>query len=232
MGTINSENNMISPPKTFEELIEKLNFIVGKSLTELAEFAKLPVPIDPLHGKGFTGELIEKCLGASAANQSIPDFPELGVELKSIPVDDNLNPLESTFLCYAPLTGIRHYQFESSPLYSKIARVLFVLVRASRELDFNERIVVGYFFYSPSREELATVREDFNELYELVKTGNVERINARIGQIIQMRPKGANGKVLTECIGKNGEIIKTRPRGFYMRRAFTQKLIQKNLALR
>ncbi len=229
MGTENTQNTRITPPQNFDELIANLNFIVGKSLTELAEFARLPVPIDTLHGKGFTGELIEQCLGASAANQSIPDFPELGLELKSIPVDDNLCPLESTFLCYAPLTGIRHYSFETSPLYSKITRVLFVLIRASRELDFDERVVLGYFFYTPTEEELNIVRNDFNELYELVKTGNVEKINARIGQIIQMRPKGANGKVLTECIGPNGEIIKTRPRGFYMRRAFTQKLIKQNL---
>ena len=230
MGSENKKNTKITPPQNFDELIANLNFIVGKSLTELAEFAKIPVPIDTLHGKGFTGELIEKCLGASAANQSIPDFPELGLELKSIPVDDNLCPLESTFLCYAPLTGIRHYSFESSPLYSKITRVLFVLIRASRELDFSQRVVLGYFFYTPSEDELNTVRNDFNELYELVKTGNVEKINARIGQIIQMRPKGASGKVLTECIGPNGEIIRTRPRGFYMRRAFTQKLIQQNLS--
>lgn len=230
MGSENKKNTKITPPQNFDELIANLNFIVGKSLTELAEFAKISVPIDTLHGKGFTGELIEKCLGASAANQSIPDFPELGLELKSIPVDDNLCPLESTFLCYAPLTGIRHYSFESSPLYSKITRVLFVLIRASRELDFSQRVVLGYFFYTPSEDELNTVRNDFNELYELVKTGNVEKINARIGQIIQMRPKGASGKVLTECIGPNGEIIRTRPRGFYMRRAFTQKLIQQNLS--
>lgn len=229
MGLSKQQNNQIFPPENFEELINRLNFIVGKSLTLLAESANVPMPIDTLHGKGFAGELIEKCLGASAANQSIPDFPELGVELKTIPVDDSLSPLESTFLCYAPLNDIRHYAFESSPLYSKITRVLFVLVRASRDLDFNDRIVLGYFFYTPSMEELNILRNDFNELYEMVKTGNVEKITARIGQIIQMRPKGANGKVLTECIGPNGEIIRTRPRGFYMRRAYTKKLIQQNI---
>ncbi len=216
----------ITPPQNFDELVGRLNFICGKNLTQLASFAKIPMPIDTLHGKGFTGELIEKCLGANAANQSIPDFPELGVELKTIPVDDELSPLESTFLCYAPLLDIRHFTFETSPLYSKITRVLFVLVRASRELDFDERVVLGYFFYSPDEKELGCIRNDFNELYELIKTGNVDKINARIGQVIQMRPKGANGKALTECIGHNGEIIKTRPRGFYMRRAFTKKLIQ------
>lgn len=63
----------------------------------------------------------------------------------------------------------------------------------------------------------------------MVKTGYVDSINARIGQIIQMRPKGADGKALTECIGPEGEIIRTRPRGFYMRRAYTQIIINKHV---
>ena len=63
----------------------------------------------------------------------------------------------------------------------------------------------------------------------MIKTGHVESINARIGQIMQLRPKCANGKALTDCIGIDGEIIKTRPRGFYMRRSFTKELIEKEL---
>ena len=131
----NRKNTVTTPPQNFDELIANLNFIVGKSLTELAEYARVPVPIDTLHGKGFTGELIEKCLGASAENQSIPDFPELGLELKSIPVDDNLCPLESTFLCYAPLTGIRHY---TEPLETWILmKELFLDISSSPLLKTN-----------------------------------------------------------------------------------------------
>lgn len=63
----------------------------------------------------------------------------------------------------------------------------------------------------------------------MVKTGHVESINARIGQIMQLRPKCANGKALTDCTGPDGEIIKTRPRGFYMRRSFTKELIEREL---
>ena len=126
-------------PDTFEELINSLNSIVGKSISELAKIANVPLPISTTHGKGFTGELLEIVLGATAENRPIPDFPKLGLELKTLPVDKNLLPLESTFFCHAPLTGIRHLNFENSALYSKIKRVLFVVVTAQRDMDFKDR---------------------------------------------------------------------------------------------
>ena len=73
----------------------------------------------------------------------------------------------------------------------------------------------------------ALIKEDWEELMEMVSLGQVQQITARYGTIIQMRPKAADGSQLTDCIGPDGTIIKTRPRGFYMRRAFTQKLIDK-----
>ena len=221
--------NSLSAPTTFEELQQRLNGILGKSISELSLQVKMPLPIDTVHGKGFTGEVIEACLGASAQNLPIPDFPYLGLELKIIPLDSNFKALESTFLCHAPLTNIRGLTFENSALYTKIKRVLFVLVNATRDLTFEDRKVLGFFFYTPTQDELQTLKSDFDELYEMVKTGYVDSINARIGQIIQMRPKGADGKALTECIGPEGEIIRTRPRGFYMRRAYTQIIINKHV---
>lgn len=218
----------VDPPLNFQMLEENLSKILGKSIATLATLANMPLPISTTYGKGFTGELIEKHLGASADNLPIPDFPNLGLELKTIPVDASLKALESTFLCHAPLTNIRNLCFENSFLYSKIKRVLFVLVKASRDLAFEDRTVLGYFFYTPTDEDFAILKSDFNELYEMVKTGQVNSIDARIGQYIQMRPKGANGKALTTCIGPDGSLIYTRPRGFYMRRSFTQELINRN----
>ena len=44
-------------------------------------------------------------LGASAGSKPEQDFAALGVELKTIPVDSLGRPLETTFVCVAPLTG-------------------------------------------------------------------------------------------------------------------------------
>jgi DNA mismatch repair protein MutH len=61
---------------------------------------------------------------------------------------------------------------------------------------------------------------------EMIALGQVENITAKQGQYLQLRPKAANGDALTEAIGKNGQIIHTRPRGFYLRKEFTNKILQ------
>jgi DNA mismatch repair protein MutH len=49
---------------------------------------------------------------------------------------------------------------------------------------------------------------------DMIVFGQVERITARHGEVLQLRPKAANSKALTEAIGAHGEPILTLPRGF------------------
>ncbi len=216
-------------PHDFDELISRLNSIVGKSVETLANEYLQKLPVSPLHGKGFVGELMEMCLGATAKNKSIPDFPELGLELKTLPVDSTFKPLESTFITYAPLDNIRFLTFEKSSLYAKISRMLFVIVLASREMTYAERKIMGYFFYTPSKDEFTKIKNDYEEIYEQITMGNIEHITAKFGSIVQLRPKCANGQNLTACIGPDGKNILTRPRGFYLRRTFTEQLVARYL---
>ena len=204
----------IAPPESFIELIDNLNNIVGKNFREIADLLDVNWPKSSLHAKGWAGQAVELCLGASAKSAAVPDFPNLGLELKTIPVDEEYKPLESTFLGYAPLI-VKNSNFYESSLYSKVSRMLFVLICAPREMAMARRYVVGYFFWQPSEEEMKLIKDDYEE------------ITARIGSVIQMRPKCANGKKLTTCVGPLGELISTRPRGFYMRRKFSTQLTEK-----
>lgn len=220
-----SEGYQASPPENAEQLKERLFSIMGKNLSDLASFAKIALPISPLHGKGFQGELMERLLGASAPGLPIPDFPNLGIELKTVPVSEDFKALESTFFCSAPLNEVRVKRFEDSILFHKISRVLFVFLVSPRNFSYEKRYVAGYRFWSPAKEDLALIRQDYEELMEKVALGGVDEISARNGNVIQMRPKAANGRALTDCVGPDGTMIKVRPRGFYMRRAFMQNLI-------
>lgn len=214
------------PPSSFEELTAGLKRIEGRTIASLAEEAGVQLPLIPLHGKGFQGELIERFLGASARGLPIPDFPNLGVELKTIPLSADFTPLESTFICTAPLMSPESRRFEDSILFHKISRVLFVFVVSPRDYDYSERYVAGFYFWAPDEDEMAQIRRDYTELMEMVSLGRIDEITARMGEVIQMRPKAADGSALTRCVGPDGEIIMTRPRGFYMRRSFTATLIK------
>lgn len=217
---------VIPEPETFEELMVRLDSLIGKNLAELAKLMDVPLPPSSTRGKGFAGALIELCLGASAGNLPQPDFPKLALELKTMPLDCRLCPEESTFVTHAPLLGMRNVRFEDTVLYKKLSRIVFVFIESAKEVALPERRVLGYTFWSPDDRVKEILKNDFEELMELVNTGHIEDITARIGTIIQMRPKSASGLDLTECVGPDGSLIKTRPRGFYLRRSFTKQIVE------
>jgi len=64
----------------------------------------------------------------------------------------------------------------------------------------------------------------------LISLGKIDSITARHGQYLQLRPKAANGQALTTAIGRAGQLIQTRPRGFYLRKEFTKMLLKQQFA--
>ncbi|EVT76435.1 DNA mismatch repair enzyme MutH family protein, partial [Vibrio parahaemolyticus V-223/04] len=64
-----------------------------------------------------------------------------GIELKSIPIGYNGRPLETTFVCVAPLTGVQGLTWEISHVRNKLSRVLWVPVEGEREIPLAERRV-------------------------------------------------------------------------------------------
>ena len=96
---------LLTPPSSETELLTQAQRLAGYSLGDLAAMAGLQIPDDLKRDKGWIGMLLELWLGASAGSKPEQDFAALGVELKTIPIDRQGRPLETTFVCVAPLTG-------------------------------------------------------------------------------------------------------------------------------
>ena len=214
-----------SSPKNINELMARAEQIAGLTLGELAAEYKIKVPPNFKREKGWTGQLLELSLGASAGSKSQQDFAHLGIELKTIPIDLHGEPLETTYVCYAHLTDIAGIEWHNCNVKNKLKQVLWVPIDGRREIAPSERIIATPFLWSPSPLQEQQLRQDWEELMEQIALGNIERITARHGQYLQLRPKAANGKALTDAIGPEGNIIQTRPRGFYLRKEFTQQIV-------
>ena len=107
------------PPADIDELMSRAFRLAGLTLGDLASMAGLQVPSDLRRFKGWGGQLIERWLGATAGSKPEQDFPELGVELKTLPIDHNAKPLETTYVCYAPLLGQEHITWHKSNVFNK-----------------------------------------------------------------------------------------------------------------
>lgn len=220
-----------SPPQNEAELLRRAQQLAGQTFAALATQLGLPMPANLKRDKGWVGTLLERHLGASAGSKAEQDFAHLGIELKTIPVDARGKPLETTFVCVAPLTGNSGVTWETSHVRHKLTRVLWIPVEGDRALSLAERRVGSPMLWHPDPEEEQQLREDWEELMDMIVLGQVERITARHGAWLQLRPKAANSRALTEAIGEHGEPIMTLPRGFYLKKTFTGPLLARHFLL-
>ncbi len=212
-------------PTSETELHDRALSIAGYTLNELAKEANIPVPENLRRDKGWVGQLLEWHLGANSGSKPQQDFVDLGIELKSIPISYKGTPLETTFVAVAPLIGVQGLKWENSHIRQKLSRVLWVPVEGERELPVSERKVGFPILWSPNKEEELLLKQDWEELMEQIVLGQIEQITARHGQALQIRPKAANSRCLTEAYGENGTPIMTLPRGFYLKKNFTQRIL-------
>ncbi|AZI13822.1 DNA mismatch repair endonuclease MutH [Avibacterium paragallinarum] len=216
----------MNSPKTEQDLLALAQSLAGLTFGELAQDLSLPVPPNLKRDKGWVGTLLETALGATAGSKAEQDFAHLGIELKTIPIDSQGKPLETTFVSLAPLIHNSGITWQSSHVKHKLSKVLWIPIEGERHIPLAQRHIGQPILWQPSREQEQRLQQDWEELMEYIVFGRLDEITARLGEVLQLRPKGANSKALTKGIGRNGEIIDTLPLGFYLRKNFTHEILQ------
>lgn len=212
-------------PQTLEQLLSQAQSIAGLTFGELADELNIPVPPDLKRDKGWVGMLLESALGATAGSKAEQDFSHLGVELKTLPINAEGYPLETTFVSLAPLVQNSGVKWENSHVRHKLSCVLWMPIEGSRHIPLRERHIGAPILWKPTAEQERQLKQDWEELMDLIVLGKLDQITARIGEVMQLRPKGANSRSITKGIGRNGEVIETLPLGFYLRKAFTAGIL-------
>jgi DNA mismatch repair protein MutH len=220
-----------SPPRDEAELVERAQALAGMRLAELAARFAVPVPPDLRRAKGFVGSLVERALGATAGSRALPDFPELHVELKTLPVDRAGAPVESTFVCTIPLTEIGEVEWADSRVRRKLAQVLWVPVEGERAIPVAERRLGQALLYRLTHEDEQLLRADWEELAGFIGRGHVEELTGHLGKVLQIRPKAAHSRARRLGFDADGAPFAALPRGFYLRPAFTHALLRRHFAL-
>ena len=207
-------------------VIARAHALAGRCLAEVADELRWPVPTDPKRAKGWAGELIERALGATAGPRPLPDFPELGLEVKTIPVNRRGRPQEATFVCLVSLSDNLSETWQTSLVRRKLARVLWVPIDAEPGVSIGERRIGTARVWTPSAEQEQVLRADYEEIMDLICLGEIETLSSRLGSYLQVRPKAMNGKDKTRAAAADGSLAWTLPRGFYLRATFTAQLIR------
>lgn len=213
------------PPTTEAELLQRCQTIEGLSFAQLAIGLGVQIPIQSTQRKGWVGQAIEIALGTTASNKSQPDFIELGIELKTLPLSKSGKPSESTFVATIPLLTIHQQSWKSSQCHAKLKRILWVPIEGEKDIPYPQRRIGKALLWSPTQQQELTLADDWNFLTSQIALGHLETIDSTYGEYLQIRPKAANAKSLCYGYDSEGNKIKTLPRGFYLRASFTFQII-------
>jgi DNA mismatch repair protein MutH len=203
--------------------------LAGRTLSEVARANGYRLPRSLQANKGFIGQLAELALGATAGVDPEPDFPTLGVELKTLPIRHDGRPLEATYVCQARMTGVESTALADSYVMAKLQRVLFLPILEAETLA--ERRFAMPLLWSPDPDELATLATDFAMLQARVRMGEAEDLTTRDGVALHLRPKAMSSIDRTGGISSDGWIVPVRPRGWYLRPAFTESILRKHFGM-
>jgi DNA mismatch repair protein MutH len=215
-----------SPPNSEHELLQRCRSLQGLTLGRLASTLNLAIPPTQLQRKGWIGHAIELFLGATAGPRPVPDFENLGVELKTIPIGATGRPCESTFVTSISLLTIHQETWLTSTCYNKLRKVLWIPIESNQNIPFSQRQIGSGFLWSPDQPTMKILEQDWLELTFMLTSGQMEKVSARLGTLLQVRPKAANAQSLCYGFDELGNQVQTLPRGFYLRSKFTSELLK------
>jgi len=216
---------MVNPPLSEQELQQNATSLAGKSLLQLAEMMQETPPQDLKKQKGWCGQFIERCLGADGGNLPQPDFSALGIELKTLPISEAGLVQESTYVSVVNLKGALGQKWRESVVYQKLKQVLWVPIAHIKGQDLLKSRIATPFLWRMNPAQEAMLQQDWEAVMDKVSLGEIHHVSARMGEAMQVRPKAAHSRVITETINEQGEMDQTLPRGFYLRSRFTQGLL-------
>jgi DNA mismatch repair protein MutH len=209
-------------------LLAHARALVGVTLADLADGLGLPVPVGAVRTKGWPGQIIERELGAGEAGGRGQDFAALGLECKTVPVDADLTPRESTAVCQIDPVEISGESWETSYVRHKLARVLFVALEVpARAPSVGDRRVAAVRLWAPSLAEERLLRADF-ELFVrgFFRQGRGAEITGHHGVALQVRPKGRNAEDRRRAYGPDGAAVRIGKCGFYLRPSFVGPIVR------
>ena len=217
-------------PENEEDLIKRAFSLTGKKIVELCEPFNKFFNEKSKKSKGYLGKILEMYLGASAGNLPIPDFPNLKIELKILPLNKNMLPKSNVKICYnSNMPTQSNYKWDSSIVKLKLNKVLWIPIEADSSIPLRERRIC-HPFLSHLKDYENIIKEDYKNITYFLFSGKMEYISANLGKYLILQSISSN-KNLTNYFNFDGDLIRTNFKAFYLKKNYLRKIIYENLHL-
>lgn len=210
---------------TIEELRARAKELNGKYIAELH-------PKLYTKDKGAIGKIIEEFgFGIKNNSESRPDFAEIGVELKVVPLKTNskgLSVKERTKVCLINFNQIVQSKWENSHAKNKLNHVLFVFFHYNKDNHLQSQIKDFYLFELKNQLEEPIIQSDWERTKQLVLAGRAHQLSESQNKILAASRSGPGGLDLSKHPPQPNTSIQERApqRSFSLKPSYTNVIWQ------
>ncbi|MFN4145025.1 MAG: MutH/Sau3AI family endonuclease [Runella sp.] len=188
--------------------------------------------------KGASGLIVENILGVKNNNNSDTDIPEIGCEIKVLPLQKNKNGQikvkEPTQIQMINYFEVAEEKWDTAKLRKKIALSFWVVYLAKENsipLSQDEYKIIDYFVDHPNDSKMVVFKDDWELIQSFIVKGLSDKLSCSMGKYIEPKTKGVNNKDTTDAPDGRGGTIKARRRAFYYKKFYTNSFIVPNIDL-
>lgn len=237
-----NENNLgydARSPRSIEMYAKRL---IGKSFREVRDRDTVNAVFivdeaDEAYGnerrRGGLGNLIEeRFFHYRCNNDSRPDFPDAGVELKVTPYKKNkkgsLSAKERLVITMIDYHQVINEAFENSHLWAKAQNILLIYYLYNDRIQDRLDYKINYAqLFSPPDADLAIIRQDYIKIVEKIRAGKAHELSESDTIYLGASTKGANSNVRTTQ--PNAETL-AKPRAFCFKNSYMTYVLNKYIA--
>lgn len=201
----------------------------GKTIGQLK--AELGIERDKMV-KGASGLIVENLLGIRNNNRDEADIPEIGCEIKILPLQRNRNgdikAKEPTAIQMINYMEVSRETWETAKLRNKINLTFWVAYLAKKDgvaLNQNDYVIVDYFLDHPTDVQNGVFRQDWEEIRRYIVEGRADRLSCSMGVYLEPKTKGASNRDKTQAPDGQGGTLMARRRAFYYKKHYTNTAI-------
>lgn len=150
--------------------------------------------------KGGLGEIIEeRFFHYPCNNDSRPDFPEAGVELKVTPYKINkngsLSAKERLIITMIDYFKVIDEEFENSHLWCKAKLILLVYYLYQQEIESRLEYKIGYAkLFTPPDKDKRIIQHDYEFIINKIKEGKAQELSEGDTYYLGAAPKASTSK--------------------------------------
>lgn len=224
--------------KVIETLTPMFNIITnsrGKTIGQIKD--ELKIERDRMV-KGASGLIVENLLGIKNNNIDEPDIPEIGCEVKVLPLqrnrDGEIKAKEPTAIQMINYFEVAKEKWETAKIRRKIRLTFWIVYLAKVDgtsLNQNDYVIVNYFLDAPTDITNGVFQKDWEEIQDFIIKGLADKLSCSMGTYLEPKTKGANNQDKTPAPDGHGGSAMVRRRAFYYKKNYTNSMIIPELNL-